>query len=354
MTKRNSGILLAVFGLLLTAAASAQPTSEVSDRVHPPASLAGETYVGPHIGYSFIGKYEDIYCPCNADQNDFLFGGVRVGHFFTDHLAGEITGQYFRPDRDKIHDYWELEAGAMWDFTPSIPGWNTYLAAGAGVARERVFTGKGNGLAYLAGGSEYRFSKLVGMRLELKGQYNFSARLPVRTAFGTFTADRPSHFDVQPTIGVLFHFGGKPAPTIVEQPPAPAPPPPAPPAAPTRPETPPAPPVVTPPAPTPPTTDVVQFDQGKSRVNNIAKAKLDDVARRLRDNRRATAEVTGYPDSARGARQETLARQRAENVKQYLVDRHGIDGSRITTRAEMTDVADHQGQAVIVVTFRNP
>jgi hypothetical protein len=356
MTKRNSGILLGVLGLLLTAVASAQPTSEVSDRIHPPASLAGETYVGLHIGYSFIGKYESIYCPCNADQNDFLFGGFRIGHFFTDHLAGEVTGQYFRPDPSQIHDYWELEAGALWDFTPSIPGWNTYVAAGAGVARERVFTGKGNGLAYLAGGSEYRFSKLVGMRLELKGQYNFSARLPVRTAFGTFDADRPSHFDVQPNIGVILHFGGKPAPVIVEQPPAPAPPPPAPPATPRQAE-PPAPPVVTPPpapAPMPPTTDVIEFDQGKSRVNNIAKAKLDDVARRLRDYPRATAEVTGYPDTARGSRQETLARQRAENVKQYLVDRHSIDSSRITTRTEMSDVAGHQGQAVVVVTFRNP
>ena len=355
MTKRNSGILLGAMGLLLSAAVTAQPTSQVSDRVDPPASLAGETYVGLHIGYSFIGKYEEIYCPCNADQNDFLFGGLRVGHFFTDHLAAEITGQYFRPDPNKIHDYWELEAGALWDFTPRIPGWNTYIAGGAGVARERVFTGKGNGLAYLAGGSEYRFSKLVGMRLELKGQYNFSARLPVTTAFGTFNADRPSHFDVQPNIGVLIHFGGKPAPVIVEQPPAPAPPPPAPPAAPKEPEPPPAPPVVTPPpapAPLPPTTDVIQFDQGKSRVTNIAKAKLDDVARRLRDNPRATCEVTGYPDRAKGKGQETLAHQRAENVKQYLVDRHGIDGSRISTKTEMSDIAEHQGQAVVVVTFQ--
>jgi OmpA family protein len=352
MRKWNLVFLFATL-LALSAAASGQPASEVSDRVHPQASLAGETYVGPHIGYSFIGKYEEIYCPCNADQNDFVFGGLRVGHFFTDNLSAEFTGQYFRPDRDKIHDYWELTVGALWDFTPRIPGWNTYLAGGGGVSRMRVFTGKENALAYLAGGSEYRFSKLVGMRLELKGQYNFSARLPEETAFGTFPVDRPSHFDVQPSIGVLFHFGGKRAPVIIEQPPAP--PPPAPPAEPVKPEAPPAPPVVTPPpapAPAPPTTDVVEFDQGKSRVTNIAKARLDDVARRLRDNPRATAQVTGYPDRAKGARQESLARQRAENVKQYLVDRHGIDASRISTAAEMTDIAEHQGQAVIVITFR--
>src|SRR5437660_12555662 len=111
MTKSNRGFLLGPFALFLAATAWAQPTSEVSDRVHPPASLAGETYVGLHIGYSFIGKFEEIYCPCNTDQNDFLFGGLRVGHFFTDHLSGEITAQYFRPDPAFIHDYWELEAG---------------------------------------------------------------------------------------------------------------------------------------------------------------------------------------------------------------------------------------------------
>ncbi len=357
MTKRISGLLLGtVLALLAPRPAAAQAASEVSDRVHPPASLAGETYVGLHLGYSFIGKFEQIYCPCNADQNDFLFPGLRVGHFFTDHLAAEFTAQFFRPDPDHIPDYWELEAGAMWDFTPSIPGWNTYVAGGAGVSRHRVFAGKGNGLAYLAGGSEYRFSKLVGMRLELKGQYNFSARLPQQTDFGSFNVDRPSHFDVQPSIGVLLHFGGRPAPVIIEQPPAPPPPPPpAPPAAPAQPETPPAPPVVTPPpapAPQPPTTDVLQFDQGKSRVNNIAKARLDDVARRLRDNPHATAEITGYPDKPTGRGQETLARQRAGNVKQYLIDRHGIDASRLTTRTDMSDVAGHEGQAVIVVTFQ--
>jgi OOP family OmpA-OmpF porin len=355
MTKRLSGLLLGtLLTLLVPRCAAAQPVSEVSDRVDPPASVAGETYVGPHIGYSFIGKYEEIYCPCNADQNDFLFAGLRVGYFFSDHLSAEFTTQYFRPDPDRIPDYRELEAGVLWNFTLSIPGWNIYVAGGGGMARHQVFTGKGNGLAYAAVGSEYRFSKLVGMRLELKGQYNFSATLPQETGFGTFNVDRPSHFDVQPNIGVLFHFGGKPAPVIVEQPPAPPPPPPpAPAAAPAQPETPPAPPVVTPPpapAPAPPTTDVVQFDRGKSRVNNIAKARLDDVARRLRDNPHATAEITGYPDRASGRGQETLARQRAENVKRYLIDRHGIDASRMTTRADMTDLAGHEGQAVIVVT----
>ena len=359
---RNRRLLLLGIPLLfsLPAIAPAQDSSDVSDRVVPVAPLAGEFYVGPHLGYSFIGKYEEIYCPCNADQNDFLFGGLRTGYYFTDHLAGELTAQYFRPDPDNIHDYWELALGALYNFTPRIPGWNTYVGLGGGVSRMKVFDGKGNGMAYIAGGSEYRFSKLVGMRLELKGQYNFSATLPETTDFGTFAVDRPGHWDVQPSIGVLFHFGGKPAPVIVPPAPiAPAPPPPAsaapvPPPPPPKPEAPAPPPVATPPVPAPPspTTDVVSFDQGKSRVTNIAKAKLDDVALRLRENPRATVEIVGYPDSPRGSRQEKLARDRAEHLKQYLVERHGIDASRIETRGEMSDVAGHQGQGVIIVTFR--
>jgi len=341
-------------GLFLCGAAAARAQStEVSDRA--PAPLAGETYLGPHVGYSFIGKYETIYCPCDTDQNDFLFYGVRVGHFFADHFAVELTGQYFRPDPNHIPDYWELTLGGLYDFTPRMHGWNTYLGFGGGASRHKVFTGKGVALAYLAGGSEYRFGKLVGLRLELKGQYNFSSRFTESVVIGgtafPHAVENPSHADVQPSIGLLFHFGGRAAPPIVEAPPAvapPPPPPPAPPPPPPPPEKPAAPPVVPPPPPPPaPIREGIDFEHGKSRVSNIAKAKLDAVAIRLRDNPRATVTVIGYPDSGAGARQESLARQRAENVKQYLIDRHRIDASRITTQVDMTDTSN-RGKVVIV------
>ncbi|HEX9147993.1 MAG TPA: OmpA family protein, partial [Thermoanaerobaculia bacterium] len=116
---------------------------------------------------------------------------------------------------------------------------------------------------------------------------------------------------------------------------------------------PPAPPVVAPPPPPAPTTDTIDFDRGSARITNIAKARLDEVALRLRENPRATVMITGYPDDGTAsARRESLARQRAENAKAYLVDRHGIDASRITTQTDLTDTS-HRGQALIVVTF-NP
>jgi OmpA family len=347
-------ILLGMVGLLLLGGAARAQSSDVRDRVGPPAPLAGETYLGPHVGYSFIGKFEKIYCPCDVDQNDFLFAGVRVGHFVTDHFALELTGQYFNPDRDKIHDFWELTFGGLYDFTPTHHGWNTYVGFGGGASRQEVFKGKGVALAYLAAGSEYRFGKTLGLRLELKGNYNFSSRFTesVNTNIGPIShlLENPSHVDIQPSIGLLFHFGGRSAPPVVEASPAPPPPAPAPPAAPREPERPPAPPVA--PAPAPPQApvrDMIDFDHGKARVTNMAKAKLDAVALRLRDNPRATVTITGYPDGGAGPRQEALARQRAENVKQYLIERHGIDASRLTTKIDMTDTANRTRAVVVTI-----
>ena len=347
MAKSRSGVVLAAGAVLLFAAGlSAQPATEVSDALAPRAALAGETYVGPHIGMTFFG-HKDVYCRCDVDQNDFLFLGGRLGHFFTDNLAIEATGQFTRPDR--VPSYWEFTAGAMWDFTPRLPGWNTYVGFGGGASRQvPYFRGKGVPIAYLAFGSEYRFNKVVGMRLELKGQYNFRTTLTDR--FGPY--EQAGRMDLQPNIGVLFHFGGNAQPAIITAP-APAPPPPAPPAAPVTPEPAPAPPVATPPpAPRQPTTDTIDFDRGKARLTNIAKARLDAVALRLRDNPRATVEVVGFPDATGGARGESLARQRAENARQYFVERHGIDSSRITTRTDMSN-ASRQGHADVIVTFRN-
>ena len=117
---------------------------------------------------------------------------------------------------------------------------------------------------------------------------------------------------------------------------------------------PPAPPVVAPPPPPAPTTDTIDFDRGSARITNIAKARLDAVALRLRENPRATVVITGYPDDGTAAsRRESLARQRAENAKAYLVDRHSIDASRITTETNLT-ATDNRGKAVIVVTVPAP
>ncbi|HEY0140978.1 MAG TPA: OmpA family protein [Thermoanaerobaculia bacterium] len=115
-------------------------------------------------------------------------------------------------------------------------------------------------------------------------------------------------------------------------PPAPTPVPPPVEAPPPAPVAPPEPPPVAPPRqPQEIRTDEIHFEPGSARLTNIAKAILDEVALRMKQEPSATALVIGYTDDREntGANQD-LDRRRAEAVRDYLVSRHGIDASRIT------------------------
>jgi hypothetical protein len=91
-----------------------------------------------------------------------------------------------------------------------------------------------------------------------------------------------------------------------------------------------------PPPPQPKTQTLcsINFDRDKrrpARVDNEAKACLDDVALNLQRQSDATAVVVG--DSATGEKQgPKLAAQRAVNTKDYLVKEKGIDASRVQVR----------------------
>ena len=114
-----------------------------------------------------------------------------------------------------------------------------------------------------------------------------------------------------------------PAPYIPPPPPAPAPAP-----APVRPPEP----SVTPPrAPQLLRTDEIHFEPGSARLTNIAKAILDDVALRMKQEPTSAALVIGYTDDRENTGpNRDLDRRRAEAVRDYRVSRHGIDPSRIT------------------------
>lgn len=119
-------------------------------------------------------------------------------------------------------------------------------------------------------------------------------------------------------------------------PPVEAPPPPPPPA----PVAPPEAPVAAPRQPTEIRTDEIHFEPGSARLTNIAKAILDEVALRMKQEPTATALVIGYTDDREntGANAD-LDRRRAEAVRDYLVSRHGIDPSRITVEGRGTSEA---------------
>lgn len=119
----------------------------------------------------------------------------------------------------------------------------------------------------------------------------------------------------------------------------------------------PAPIVEAPPAPKPETstTDEILFDAAKSRLTNIAKAILDGVALRLKNNLSATCTIAGHTDKAEKGDHAALAQARADAAKDYLVKRHGIDAARIQVEArgdsEAGDDATRNRRAVVTVTF---
>jgi OOP family OmpA-OmpF porin len=74
------------------------------------------------------------------------------------------------------------------------------------------------------------------------------------------------------------------------------------------------------------------FPNNLSRLTNVDKACLDDVAQRLKNDPRATVTVIGYADRHEKSAQ-TLSDARAKAVRDYLTKEQSIETSRITVKA---------------------
>jgi outer membrane protein OmpA-like peptidoglycan-associated protein len=91
--------------------------------------------------------------------------------------------------------------------------------------------------------------------------------------------------------------------------------------------------------------DSAGFPRNLSRLNNVDKACLDDVAARLRQDPRSRVVVIGHAD--KGERfPEVIGRKRAEEVKQYLVTQRGVDESRISVRSAAANRPADTGTSV--------
>jgi len=88
---------------------------------------------------------------------------------------------------------------------------------------------------------------------------------------------------------------------------------------------------VPPPPPQASKLNEITFKRNSARVDNTAKAILDDVALRLQREADARAVIVGYADP-KELKSSTLAAQRAANAKEYLSKEKGIDPGRIEVR----------------------
>ncbi len=81
--------------------------------------------------------------------------------------------------------------------------------------------------------------------------------------------------------------------------------------------------------------EAVNFDSGSARLSNIAKAKLDEVALRLKQDPTAIATIVGHADAqGTDAGNRRLGERRAEAARDYLVRRHKIDPSRVVLESQ--------------------
>ncbi|MFN7942494.1 MAG: OmpA family protein [Thermoanaerobaculia bacterium] len=94
--------------------------------------------------------------------------------------------------------------------------------------------------------------------------------------------------------------------------------------------------------------ETVNFTPGSARLSNIAKAKLDEVALRLKQDPSASALILGYADSqGNAAGNQRLSERRAQAARDYLVQRHQIDAARIQAegKGSAEPVADNAAES---------
>jgi outer membrane protein OmpA-like peptidoglycan-associated protein len=92
--------------------------------------------------------------------------------------------------------------------------------------------------------------------------------------------------------------------------------------------------------------DVPGFAEAKFKVNNVAKAILDNLAVQMKGNPQLRASVAGYTDgSKREASVKDLGLKRAQAVTEYLVSK-GVDASRLTaTDGGVSTIGDSKTDA---------
>jgi len=77
---------------------------------------------------------------------------------------------------------------------------------------------------------------------------------------------------------------------------------------------------------------IIQID--RFRPDNVAKARLDEIALKLQQDPRLRASITGYDDDRSSDRiAERNGLRRAEGVRDYLVKQHKIDTARIDVKS---------------------
>ncbi len=287
------------------------------------ADSGDEWYVNPNVGSIWPDYRRHL-----ADQ-DWLIGlgvGRELGQIFNLEFNANGTRIINRTDSHYYSGYgYSLDLLAV----GNRDGWlSPYVSVGAGVVRDDFGPPPGS--------TNFMLQPGVGVMWTLWRNATHTSSFALRPDFKVRFDDpgKDGHLvDYIATMGFQFSFGGTPPPKpmVAMAPPPPPPPPP-----------PPAPPPPPPPSPPPPPRPVVvaprrlvlssdtTFAFASAVVRPAGTQALDQFAQELQGDTFHHIHVTGYTDRiGSDAYNQRLSEQRANAVKDYLVQTRGLDPSKV-------------------------
>jgi len=306
-----------------------------------PPLLAGERAgafsVSPYIGgYTFDGVQQLETRPVY---------GIRLGYDITNNFGVEGVFNYVSTkstagygSRNAISYRLDL----LYNFQPDqklVP----YVAIGGGGTNIDKTTYTKNsfaGTANIGGGLKYFITDSIAIRGDVRQIFVFNGDrggafypIPILTPSNTpwyvyQQKNEGTMFNWEYSVGVSFLFGPPKKPAPVVCPPPPPPPPPAP-----KPLPPPPPPK---PEPVPEKVCMtlnIQFDFDRADVKPKYHNVIEKVADFLKKYPKTTAVIEGHTDN-RGSYKYNikLSERRATSVRNYLIEKFGIEASRLSTK----------------------
>jgi len=288
------------------------------------AERAGAFSVSPFVG-GFVFDEDPQQQPFLRKHR--ILGGIRLGYNFTDSFATELVGHYMSADykpTGKNLDVWTYRLDLLYNFMPKsavVP----YLAMGGGgqTIRYGALGGNSNdGTFNVGGGFKFFMSPNMALRLDARHILDFQHD----------ELDRDIISNWEYSAGLSFLFGGRKAKaaamTPVEEPVAEAVPQEEPPLEPL-------------PAaePTEPgrykycVTLQGEFDIDKAIIRPEYQDEVAKVGDFMNKYPTTTAVIEGHTDNVGSYNHNMeLSQRRAEAVVNHLVEKHGIDRSRLSAK----------------------
>ena len=291
-------------------------------------ALSGLASAGERAGAlsasPFIGGYQfDEDQPLRRNR---LVYGLRLGYDWTDSLETELVADYVRAESLSTSktdiSAWSYRLDMLYNFMPRtavVP----YLAAGVGgitIEYPKSFGGDlSEPTANIGAGVKFFITDSVALRLDGRHIWDFSN--------DNFRHEAYSNWEY--SAGLSFLFGGaKPAAAVQ-------------PAAEPAAETPAAEPPLEPVPAAEPTpghykycvTLNIQFDIDRAEIRPQFRDQVARVGDFMKKYPTTTAVIEGHTDNTGSPENNMkLSQQRAENVVSYLVDKFGIDRSRLSAK----------------------